>query len=82
MGRTRLSGCARRRARSVARRENVARIVERIEDKAFYENGTIPASATSASICVCGARSFSRGDLDHDAENDWYDAHAECGVSA
>lgn len=76
------SGVGRRRAKAIRNRENVQRIVERIEDREFFEHGTIPASATAACICCCGAKSFSRGELEYDAENDWYYAHADCWVDA
>lgn len=74
------AGCSRRRAKAIARRENVQRITERIEDREFYENGTIPASATSVSICSCGAKSFARGtdDADYEAMESWDSAHAYC----
>ncbi|HKY57630.1 MAG TPA: hypothetical protein VJL80_06300 [Aeromicrobium sp.] len=80
--RTRLSGCQRRRAKAIARRENVARLVERIEDRAFYENGTIPASATAVNMCSCGAQMFFRGELSEDdwnAQDEWHYTHADCG---
>lgn len=78
-------GVARRRAKAIRNRENVSQIVEAIEDREFFETGRIPASATSASICCCGARSFSRGEADEaarDAARDWDDAHADCGAAS
>ena len=75
-GRTRLSGCARRRAKAIARRQWITDMVHKVEDLAFYEHGAIPASSTAVSICSCGARAFTRaedGDL-----SDFNDAHAYC----
>lgn len=65
-----------RRRRRQARAKRLR--TERREDGLFYAHGTIPASATAASICSCGARAFARGEhLD-----DFQEAHADCGDSA
>jgi hypothetical protein len=78
--RTRLSGCARRRARAIARREYVTELAYRREEAAFYEHGTIPPSSTGVSICSCGGRAFTRAD-DGDL-NDFAEAHAYCDDEA
>lgn len=72
------SGSVRRRAKSTARQERVTAIVHKVEDKAFYEHGTIPASSTAVSICSCGARAFVRGTDDFDGLRDFDDAHVYC----
>lgn len=53
---------------------------ERREDLAFYEHGTIPASATGFAQCSCGARTFTRGNdrAAHASLDEFYDAHAYC----
>lgn len=70
------SGCARRRAKAVVRREHVTELTHRREDAEFYAHGAIPASSTAVALCSCGARAFTRdesGDL-----GDFEDAHAYC----
>lgn len=55
------------------------------EDLAFWNQGRIPSSATSASICCCGSRSFRRGPGNEDTwerERDWDDMHAFCDAEA
>ena len=75
MTHTRLSGCARRRAKAIARRDNVTALTHRREDAAFYEHGTIPASSMGFATCPCGARAFTRG---ADGLDDFYNEHASC----
>ena len=77
---TRISGCARRRAKAIARRDNVTALTHRREDAAFYEHGTIPASATAVTICSCGARAFARGE--HPDLSDFDASHAYCDEAA
>lgn len=69
-----------RRRRRHDRRKRI--LTHRREDALFFARGTIPASALSASICCCGARSFSRDPHDFDAICEFDEAHAYCEVSS
>lgn len=74
--------CSRRRAKAIARRENIARAATwREENRAFFEHGTTPASASSVSVCSCGAQAFTRDP--HGFSNEEYadfdSMHAYCG---
>ncbi len=75
-----ISGCARRRAKAIARRERVTALTHRREDIAFYERGTIPPSSIGVSMCSCGARSFTR-DESWDF-SDFDEMHSGCEVVA
>ncbi len=50
---------------------------EHREDMIFFAHGTIPASATGAAFCGCGARAFKRGE-DRGFLDEFYDQHAYC----
>lgn len=54
------------------------RETRRREDSLFYGHGQFPASATSMTICSCGARAFSRGPDDWEFMADFDAAHAYC----
>jgi len=51
-------------------------LTRRREDRAFFEKGTVPASARSVSMCSCGSVAFSRDGRDDLLDFD--EAHAYC----
>ncbi|MCC2031801.1 hypothetical protein [Microbacterium allomyrinae] len=52
-------------------------LTQRREDALFFARGTFPASATSFTMCSCGARAFARG-RDDSFLDDFDAAHAYC----
>jgi hypothetical protein len=65
-----------KRRQRQARRKQI--LTRRREDGQFFAHGTIPASASRAAMCPCGARTFSRGD---DPLDDFDDAHWSCDAA-
>lgn len=47
------------------------------EDSVFFATGRVPASATSISMCSCGAVAFTRG-RDRGLIEEFSEAHAWC----
>lgn len=66
----------RRRRQARHKRAEVVRR-HRTEDRRFFEDGTIPASARIFAVCSCGSRAFSR-DPRGDGLDDWDENHAYC----
>lgn len=52
----------------------------RTENALFFGRGTIPATATSVSMCLCGAVAFSRDRRDD--LSDFSDVHSYCDEAA
>lgn len=74
-----MSDKMKRRRRHARHKRVVAERRYRAEDRRFFEDGTIPASARALSVCSCGARAFSRAPHDH--LDDFADAHTYCDES-
>lgn len=68
-----------RRRRRHDRRKRV--LTHRREDALFFARGTFPASARAMSVCVCGARAFSR-DAHGSFLDEFNDQHGYCETEA
>lgn len=75
-----MSAKMKRRRRQARHKRALVTRRHRAEDRRFFEDGTIPASARIAALCSCGARAFSRDP--HDDLDDFDQAHAYCDEEA